>query len=109
MVSTEFIAKWHGTPLTEQAGAQTYFNDLCDMLGVDKPNDPETYCFERGAARTGASHGWADVWKRGFFAWENKRPAKNLAVALKQLNIGMQAVRHVRSLRQYFSTTDSAR
>ena len=69
MVSTEFIAKWHGTPLTEQAGAQTYFNDLCDMLGVDKPNDPETYCFERGAARTGASHGWADVWKRGFFAW----------------------------------------
>lgn len=85
MTPTEFIAKWQGSPLSERSGAQSYFNDLCDMLGVDKPNDPENYCFERGASRTGAGHGWADVWKRGCFAWENKAPGKDLAAALKQL------------------------
>ncbi|MBK6743913.1 MAG: class I SAM-dependent DNA methyltransferase [Hydrogenophilales bacterium] len=85
MTPQAFIAKWHDNPLSERAGAQTYFNDLCDLLGVDKPNDPDSYCFERGAARTGAGHGWADVWKRGCFAWENKAPGKDLATALKQL------------------------
>jgi type II restriction/modification system DNA methylase subunit YeeA len=85
MTPAEFIAKWQGSPLTERAGAQTYFNDLCEMLGVDKPNDPDSYCFERGASRTGAGHGWADVWRRGCFAWENKAPGKDLAAALKQL------------------------
>jgi type II restriction/modification system DNA methylase subunit YeeA len=85
MTPGEFIAKWHGNPLSEKAGAQPFFLDLCDLLGVDKPNDPETYCFERGAARTGAGHGWADVWKRGCFAWESKAPGKDLAKALKQL------------------------
>lgn len=85
MTPAEFIAKWQGSPLTERAGAQTYFNDLCEMLGVDKPNDPDNYCFERGASRTGAGHGWADVWKRSCFAWENKAPGKDLAAALKQL------------------------
>jgi len=82
---SEFITKWHSNALSERAGAQAFFLDLCDLLGVDKPNDPDTYCFERGAARTGAGHGWADVWKRGCFAWENKAPGKSLDVALKQL------------------------
>lgn len=85
MTPQEFIAKWHGNPLSERAGAQAFFLDLCDLLGVDKPNDPENYCFERGASRTGAGHGWADVWRRACFAWENKAPGKDLANALKQL------------------------
>ncbi len=85
MTPQAFIAKWRDNPLTEKAGAQSYFLDLCDMLGVDKPNDPDTYCFERGATRTGAGHGWADVWKRGAFAWESKAPGKDLGAALKQL------------------------
>ena len=29
--------------------------------------------------------GWADVWKRGFFAWEYKRPHADLAAAYDQL------------------------
>lgn len=81
----EFIAVWRDNPLSERAGAQPFFLDLCEMLGVVKPGDPENYCFERGAARTGAGRGWADVWKRGCFAWENKAPGGNLSVALKQL------------------------
>jgi type II restriction/modification system DNA methylase subunit YeeA len=85
MTPQAFIAKWHRNALSERAGAQAFFLDLCDLLGVDKPNDPERYCFERGATRTGAGHGWADIWKRGCFAWENKAPGKDLGAALKQL------------------------
>jgi hypothetical protein len=67
----EFIAKWQHNTLSERAGAQPFFLDLCALLGVNTPNDPDNYCFERGATRTGAGHGWADVWKRGHFGWEN--------------------------------------
>jgi len=35
--------------------------------------------------RTGAGQGWADVWKRGHFGWENKGPGGALGGALKQL------------------------
>lgn len=83
--SGEFIAKWRDSQLSERAGAQSFFLDLCDLLEVEKPNDPDNYCFERGAVRTGSGRGWADVWKRNCFAWENKRPHQNLGTALKQL------------------------
>ena len=80
-----FIAKWRDNPLSERAGAHAFFIDLCALLDVDPPNDPDNYCFERGATRTGAGHGWADVWKRGYFGWENKGPNGDLGGALKQL------------------------
>ena len=85
MTPAQFIAKWRASPLSEKAGAQAFFLDLCAMLGVEPPNDPDNYCFERGATRTGAGHGWADVWKRGHFGWENKGPGGDLGGALKQL------------------------
>ena len=84
----EFIAVWRDNPLSERAGAQPFFLDLCEVLGVAKPGDPENYCFERGATRTGAGRGWADVWKRGCFAWENKAPGGHLGEALKQFRRG---------------------
>jgi len=80
-----FIAKWKDNPLSERAGSQAFFLDLCAMLGVPGPGDPDNYCFERGATRTGAGHGWADVWMRGHFGWENKGPGGDLAGALRQL------------------------
>ena len=85
MTPAEFIAKWKDNKLSERAGAQGHFLDLCEMLGVEKPSDPDNYCFERGAKRTGAGRGWADVWKRHNFAWEYKPPGANLDAALKQL------------------------
>ncbi len=89
MTPTEFIARWKNNTATERAGAQAHFIDLCSMLGVDTPNanphEIDDYAFERGAKRTGAGHGWADVWKRGCFAWEYKKPGSNLDAALKQL------------------------
>ncbi len=90
MTPEKFIALWKGNPLTERAGAQTHFTDLCDVLGVDKPRDPDNYCFERGAKKTAgpdgsAGDGWADVWKRGHFGWENKKPGRDLGKAFRQL------------------------
>jgi hypothetical protein len=86
----EFIAKWRDNPLSERAGAQAHFLDLCELLGVEKPGNPDSsddYCFERGATKTGAGRGWADVWKRGFFGWEYKAPGAKLEPALKQLMV----------------------
>lgn len=85
MTPSDFIAKWQDNKLSERAGAQPHFLDLCDLLGMEKPSDPDNYCFERGAKRTGAGRGWADVWKRHSFAWEYKAPGANLEAALKQL------------------------
>ncbi len=85
----DFIARWKNNTLTERAGAQAHFDDLCELLAVDKPRDPENYCFERGAKKASggvdAKQGWADVWKRGHFGWENKKPGRDLNAALKQL------------------------
>jgi hypothetical protein len=93
MQADEFIGKWspggaaHG--LGERAGAQPHFIDLCRVLGVPEPADPDSYCFERGLLETGGSgvrtDGFADVWKRGCFAWEYKAPGKSLEGALRQL------------------------
>ena len=85
MTPEAFIALWKDNPLNERAGAQQHFSDLCDLLGVDKPRDPDNYCFERGARKAGGGDGWADVWKRGHFGWENKKPGRDLNAALKQL------------------------
>jgi len=85
MTPAEFISRWKSNKLTERAGAQAHFDDLCDLLGVAKPRDAENYCFERGAKKSSGGDGWADVWKRNHFAWENKKPGRDLDKALKQL------------------------
>ena len=87
MTPHEFIRKWQGSTLNERQSYQAHFSDLCALAGVDAPT-PATagsYCFERGVTKTGSRHGWADVWKRGFFAIEYKAPERNLDAALKQL------------------------
>ena len=38
-----------------------------------------------GAPKTGGGEGWADVWKKGFFAWEYKKKKNDLGKALEQL------------------------
>src|SRR5713226_2744384 len=76
----EFAEKWAGSTRSERAASQEHFIDLCRMLGVPTPNeaDPtgERYAFEKGAEKTGGGDGYADVWKRGCFAWEYKGKRK---------------------------------
>ena len=45
----------------------------------------DRFAFEKGAKKTGGGDGWADVWRRGCFAWEYKGKGKDLAAALRQL------------------------
>lgn len=89
MTAQELIDKWGaGGPayaLSERAGAQPHFMDLCAMLGVQTPGDAVNYCFEPYVSKTGSGRGFADVWKRGHFAWEYKAPGKKLDAALRQL------------------------
>jgi hypothetical protein len=85
MTPQAFIARWKNNTLSERAGAQPFFDDLCDLLDVTKPRDPENYCFEYGVGKSDGGDGWADVWKRGCFGWENKKPGRDLKAALKQL------------------------
>ncbi len=65
-----------GITTGERASAQAHFIDLCRMLGEPTPHeaDPvgEWFAFEKGAEKIGGGEGFADVWKRGFFAWEYK-------------------------------------
>lgn len=93
MTPQEFIAKW-GSPgghpgpayhLNEEQGAQSHFLDLCDLLDVPKPGSADGYLFEEKSHIIGGRTGYADVFMRGVFAWENKAPGKNLDSALRQL------------------------
>ena len=87
MRAVDFQQKWIGVTLKERSASQEHFIDLCHVLGVDTPAsaDPDGtfYTFERGAAKLGG--GWADVWKRGFFAWEYKGKRANLDASYVQL------------------------
>ena len=89
MTPQEFIAKWgSGGPayaLNERQGAQPHFIDLCQLLGVPLPGSDGDYIFEQDTLVLGEARGYADVFMRNHFAWENKAPGKNLDAALKQL------------------------
>jgi len=78
----QFVNKWHRVSLKERSASQSHFNDLCDLVGHPQPveMDPtgERFCFEAGATKQTGGNGWADVWKRGFFAWEYKGKHANL-------------------------------
>jgi type II restriction/modification system DNA methylase subunit YeeA len=89
MTPEEFIKKWTAAKLSESSAAQQHFLDLCSLLGQPKPAeaDPtgDTFTFEKGGTTATGGHGWADVWKRGAFAWEYKGPGKDLNAAYFQL------------------------
>ncbi|MCK4598313.1 class I SAM-dependent DNA methyltransferase [Candidatus Bipolaricaulota bacterium] len=96
MTPQEFVDKWRRSKLTERSAAQSHFNDLCRMLGQPTPAkaDPKgaTFTFEKGVDKRTGGHGWADVWKKGFFAWEYKGKHKNLDAAYEQLQLYRDAL-----------------
>jgi hypothetical protein len=47
--------------------------------------DGTTYTFEKGVTKTTGEGGFADVWMRGYFAWEYKGKHKDLKEAYQQL------------------------
>ncbi len=73
MTPEQFIAKWGASRLPERGGAQSHFNDLCELLEVPKPAEADAkgadYAFEKSLTKPGGRRGRADVWKRGCFAF----------------------------------------
>lgn len=80
MTAEEFVALWKDNKLTERGGAQTHFDDLCDLLGVDKPRDPDHYCFERGAKKSDGGDGWEITLEeeRAGFSRHGRSPSRNM-------------------------------
>ncbi|MFN8476027.1 MAG: type IIL restriction-modification enzyme MmeI [Anaerolineae bacterium] len=85
----DFVAKWRQTAVKERSGYQEHFIDLCRLIGHPTPveDDPTgtRFTFEAGAGKQKGGQGWADVYKRGFFAWEYKGRHANLDKAYQQL------------------------
>lgn len=85
----EFVNKWRNTKLSERSAAQSHFIDLCTVLDQQAPVDVDSegtsYTFEKGVEKNTGGDGFADVWKRNYFAWEYKRKHENLGKAYQQL------------------------
>ncbi len=85
MTPEKFVQVWTANDLTERAGAQAFIEDLCELLQLEKPRSSDDFCYEKGAIKDSGKNGWADVWKRDHFGWENKKTGGNLTRALAQL------------------------
>lgn len=89
LTAQEFVAKWRRADVKERSGAQEHFIDLCRLVGSETPveSDPtgQTFTFEAGADKQHGGHGWADVWKKGHFAFEYKGRHADLDKAYAQL------------------------
>ena len=89
MDAASFARKWIASELTERAASQNHFLDLCALVGEVGPSDADPtgdfYAFEKGAEKTSAGDGFADVWLKDKFGWEYKGKRKDLRAAYKQL------------------------
>ena len=90
MTPLQFVDKWRPVTLTERASAQEHFIDLCRLFDhptpVEADRTGQDFTFEKGVTKAGGGQGFADVWKRGFFAWEYKKRHRDLETALGQLS-----------------------
>jgi hypothetical protein len=84
-----FAEKWSRMALSERSPYHQHFRDLCAMLGQPTPTDVDPdgsfYTFEKGVEKSGGGKGFADVWRKGFFAFEYKGRHKDLTAAYSQL------------------------
>ena len=85
----KFVVKWSKSQLKEISSAQSFFDDLCRVIGHPTPAefDPngEYFTYEKHLSKPAGDKGFADVWYRGHFAWENKGKRKSLDEAYLQL------------------------
>ncbi len=85
----ECVDKWRHATLKEKSAAQEHFIDLCHLIGQATPAEVdstgESFAFEVGVDKAQGGSGFADVWKKGFFAWEYKGKHADLDKAYQQL------------------------
>ncbi len=77
----DFLTKWSASGAAESSNAQSFTNDLCELIGVEKP-DPtlpdtsrNTYVFEKSVRGRNGNLKFIDCYKRGHFILENKQGA----------------------------------
>ncbi|HYV28075.1 MAG TPA: type IIL restriction-modification enzyme MmeI [Candidatus Eisenbacteria bacterium] len=103
MTAAEFKKKWSRYQGKETSAYQGHFDDLCRLLGQPTPAEADPsgsdfFCFQKRVVKDAElfdvetpdsnepnERGFADVWKKGCFAWEYKGKKKNLDEAYKQL------------------------
>lgn len=90
MTPQEFAYKWRHNQLKERSFYQEHFLDVCRLVGHPTPGETDrkgnTFTFEAATpGRVGAGRGFADVWKKGFFAWEYKGKYADFDKAYEQL------------------------
>jgi type II restriction/modification system DNA methylase subunit YeeA len=94
----QFAERWAKSTLSERSGSQQHFIDLCRMLGQPTPAEVDSegtfYTFEKNVRKSGGTpeeaaggKGFADVWRKGRFAWEYKGKHRDLAAAYRQLQL----------------------
>ena len=79
----EFISRWDSAGFGERQGAQSFFNDLCGLIGHPTPaafGDPEAFTFEKTVPG-----GFADAYFEEHFGWEFKGKDAQLDGAFDQL------------------------
>jgi hypothetical protein len=104
MTAAEFKKKWSRYQGKETSAYQGHFDDLCRLLGQPTPAEADPsgrdfFCYQKRVVKDAelfeldakpdagepSERGFADVWKKGSFAWEYKGKKKNLDEAYKQL------------------------
>ena len=83
MTPQEFAGRWHDAGFGERQGAQSFFNDLCGLVGHPTPagyGDPEAFTFEKTVPG-----GSADAYFEEHFGWEFKGQDAQLDGAFNQL------------------------
>jgi hypothetical protein len=85
----EFVAKWRSSTLRENAAYVSHFEDLCRLVGHPTPTDVDRegtqFTYQAGVIKQSGKQGWADVFKRGYFAVEYKGKHADLDKAYAQL------------------------
>lgn len=111
MTVDEFISDWKKSGGNERANTQTFINDLCELLGVQRPRATQSdmaandYVFERHVVKTEIdgteSNGWIDCYKRDCFILEAKQGSD---ADIKAVDAGQGD-----SLRDFFGQTATER
>ena len=83
ITTQEFAGRWRNTGFGERQGAQSFFNDLCGLVGHSTPaayGDPDAFTFEKWVPG-----GFADAYFEEHFGWEFKGQDAQLDGAFDQL------------------------
>ena len=83
LTPAQFIARWQDAGFGERQGAQSFFNDLCALVGHPTPaayGEPEVFTFEKAVPG-----GFADAYFEEHFGWEFKGKDAQLEGAFDQL------------------------